>query len=159
MQPQIYKQIKTERVNITIKVIDLTELGETDDRHMEGFLRHFRYVFLYDTVFAYCKIAGYCHLRTESGVYPTHFIWYNARTGRCYNPDDFWKYFYWGYYGELISTGRTPTEGEVEQKILDFYLNHLDIVLNRPINITIYKIYEKERVLWVVRLPKNECFP
>jgi len=57
----------------------------------------------------------------------------------------------------LLETGRTPTEFEVEQKILDFYKN-LDLLTRRPLEITIFKIYEKERVLWIVKLPPDECF-
>jgi len=158
MQPQIYKQIKTERVNITIKVIDLTELGETNDRYIEGFLKYFRDVYLYGAVFAYCENPAYCHYRTTSSTYSVPFVMYNISTGRCYDVNDFWKYFYLEFFGEILA-GKSTTEAEVEQRIIDYYLNHLDITLRKPLEITIYKIYEKERVLWVVRLPKNECFP
>ena len=144
-----------ERVKITMKTIDLRELGETDERYMEEFIRHFRDVYLYGAVFAYCKNDAFC--KTPSGYF-THFWVYNVRLGRCYNPQDFRQYFYWGYYNELLETGRVPTEYEVEQKILDFYINHLDILLARPLEVTIFKIYEKERILWIMKLPPDECF-
>jgi hypothetical protein len=138
-------------------VIDLREFGETDDKYIEGFLRYFRDVYLYASVFAYCKNPAYCHYKTTSSVYIVPFTIYHASTGRCYDPNDFWKYFYWGFLGEILA-GKSTTEAEVEQKIIDYYLNHLGIVLNKPLDVTIYKIYEKVRVLWIVMLPVDVCF-
>jgi len=142
-------------VKIEIKTIDLRELGVTDESWINGFIRYFRDVYLYASVFEYCENDYFC--RPISSYYYTHFWIYNTRLGRCYNLDDFQYYFY-GYYNELLQTRRVPSEAEVEQKILNFYKNYLlDIMLDKPLEIKIFRLYNKERVIWIVRLP-DTCF-
>jgi len=137
---------------IEMKIIDLRELGETDRHWVEGFLRYFRDIYLYGSVFAYCKNSYFCVYES----YYTHFWPIYWRVGACYDPYDFQQYFLYGYFNQLLHEGRTPTESEVEQKILEFYKTHLRIPIRRPI--TIYKIYEAVKTLWVVMLPKEDCF-
>jgi len=142
--------------NITIKVIDLRELGRTDYNELKGFIRHFRDVFIRASVFAYCKNDYYC---TTDSDYYTHFWPYQLRGGACYDAYQMHNYFL-QYYNEIVERKakewKIPTEDEVEGKILEFFKNNVRILL-RKMEIKIFKVYEAERVLWIVRLP-DECF-
>jgi len=136
---------------ITLKIIDLRELGETSHdlkNIVTMFLRYFEEprLRLFSTVFVYCKNSYYC---VYNGEYRNFYVvrWY---CGRCCNPDEFQQYFLIGLYNKIIESGKVPPENEVESKILEFYRTHIQGL------ITIYKILETIRTIWVVKLP-NDC--
>jgi len=137
--------------NITIKVIDLRELGMTDYNELRGFIRHFRNIFIRASVFAYCKNAYYC----LSNGYYTHFWPYQLRGGVCYDETEMHNYFL-RYHSEIENKREVPTEEEIERKILEFFRNNVRVSLQK-MEIRIFKVYEAERTLWIVMLPK-ECF-
>jgi len=136
---------------ITLKIIDLRELGETSHdlkNIVTMFLRYFEEprLRLFSTVFVYCKNSYYC---VYDGEYRNFYVvrWY---CGRCCNSDEFQQYFLIGLYNKIIESGKVPPENEVESKILEFYRTHIQGL------ITIYKILETIRTIWVVKLP-NDC--
>jgi len=136
---------------ITLKIIDLRELGETShnlENIVTTFLRYFEEprLRLFSTVFVYCKNSYYC---VYDGEYRNFYVvrWY---CGRCCNSDEFQQYFLIGLYNKIIESGKVPPENEVESKILEFYRTHIQGL------ITIYKILETIRTIWVVKLP-NDC--
>jgi hypothetical protein len=141
--------------NITIKVIDLRDLGMTDYNELRGFIRHFRDIFIRASVFAYCKNDYYC--TTEAGYY-THFWPFQLRGGVCYDGTEMHNYFlrYHSEIDENSRKGKVPTEEEIERKIIDYLKNNVKMPLQK-MEIRIFKVYEAERTLWIVMLPK-ECF-
>ena len=135
---------------VILKTIDLRELGVTS-QNLENivtvFLRYFEdpHLRLFSTVFVYCKNSYYC---VYDGEYRNFYVvrWH---CGRCCNADEFQQYFLM-LYNKIIESGKVPPENEVESKILEFYKTHIQG------HITIYKILETIRTIWVVKLP-NDC--
>ena len=64
------------------------------------------------------------------------------------------------YYSEVAERKakelKAPPEEEVERRIIEYFKNNVRILLRRMV-IKIFKVYEAERTLWIVRLP-DECF-
>jgi len=143
----------TPNIIIKIKVIDLRELGMTDYNELRGFVRHFRDIFTRASVFAYCKNEYYC---LGDGHY-ANFWPFQLRGGVCYDGIEMYNYFL-QYHSEIENNRKenAPTEEEVEGKILEFFKSNVKIPLQK-MEIRIFKVYEAERILWIVMLPK-ECF-
>ena len=143
---------------IIMKVIDLRELGETNhnlEHIVTVFLRYFEddRLRLFSTIFVYCKNSWYC----VHGKYYVHFDVVRWHCGRCYDRDDFQRYFLIGLYNKILETSKVPSENEIESKILEFYKTHIRIEPNIRIQdpIIIYKILEATRTIWIVKLPKD----